>query len=104
MVVTASSGRAGHDATTVSVDTPPSTVSLSSSSVGVADGYLTLSFTAPSDEDLASVTVYVSTVAFDSADWSEGGPDYEGPDDLSNQGLQVPSRVSGSQQRTRFRG
>ncbi|RME20586.1 MAG: hypothetical protein D6798_20130 [Deltaproteobacteria bacterium] len=83
VVVKDGTGLAGHDATVVSVDNPPGAVSLSESSVGIADGYLTLSLTAPDDADIATVTVYLSTVEFSAADWPEGGPEYEGPDDIA---------------------
>ena len=82
VVVDDGSGQLGHDAAVVDVDNPPSKVSLTQDGVGVGDGYLTLSFTAPSDEDLATIQVYVSTTAFTAEEWPDGGPDFDGEDEL----------------------
>lgn len=82
VVVDDGSGQAGHDAAVVDVDNPPSAVPLTQDGVGVGDGYLTLSFTAPGDEDLATIQVYVSTTAFAAEDWPDGGPAFDGQDDL----------------------
>jgi|GEM_PF-863360 len=87
VVVTGSNGAAGHDAGLVSVDNPPTQVALADSDVGIGNGYLKLSFTAPSDADLARIQVFVSTTAFSASDWPEGGPAFDGTDALDTSAL-----------------
>ncbi len=83
VVVTGDNGVTGHDSAVVDVDNPPPKLSLTDESVGVGNEYLTLSFTAPSDEDLSSVRVYLSVTAFEAESWAAGGgPDFDGEDPI----------------------
>ncbi|MCB9778340.1 MAG: hypothetical protein H6742_07235 [Alphaproteobacteria bacterium] len=89
VVVTDDSGRTGHDSAVVSIDNPPPKIGLSDDSVGWGDGYLDLSFTAPGDEDIATVQVYLTVTSFSADDWDEGGPDFDGDDDIDTAALTV---------------
>jgi hypothetical protein len=88
VVVTGDNGLNGHDSAVVEVDNPPPKLSLSDESVGIGDEYLTLSFQAPSDEDLSSVRVYLSVTAFEAESWATGGgPDFDGDDPIEEADL-----------------
>ena len=77
----------GGAAVDVDVDNPPSQVSLSEEDVGFGDEKIYLDIPGISDEDLLRYEVYLSTVAFEADDYSEGGPEFEGDDDWSNPSL-----------------
>ncbi len=82
VVVTGDYGDEGSGGVSVDVDNPPSQVALTSDDVSFGEEVIYLNIPGISDEDLDSYEVYVTTVAFERADWSSGGPDYEGDDDL----------------------
>lgn len=73
----------GHAKTWITVDNPPATPSLVSADLGFADSALVLSFDGIDDEDIDHYDVYVTTTEFSPNDWSTGGPDFDGPDDLT---------------------
>ncbi len=80
----------GGAAVDVDVDNPPSRVALAEGDVGFGDGKIHLQVPAISDADLADYRIYLSTVGWDPADYSAGGPAYEGPDE----GLESPLSIS----------
>lgn len=75
-------GNVGHARTSLTVDNPPDAPTLTEASVSYSDGALKLSFDALSDEDLARYDVYVTVTPFDGDDYADGGPDFDGDDDL----------------------
>jgi hypothetical protein len=81
--LTTSDGRIGHIAARVEVDAAPRAVSLTPGSVAFSDRSLTLAFAPLSSDGIASYRVYLTTVPFTAEEWPEGGPAYEGPDDVT---------------------
>ena len=82
-VIVSASGVTGSDGVLLTVDNPPDRVSLSADDVGYGDQTIELSFDGITDADLAEYHVYVSTTSFVADDFSDGGPAYDGSDDLS---------------------
>jgi hypothetical protein len=79
IAVTGSNGLEGHDAVTVSVDNPPSQVSLSADDIGFGDGSIILNFDGVSDSDLSYYEVFLSLSEFTGEeDWSDGEHDFWG--------------------------
>ncbi len=70
--------REGHAAASVTVDRAPGAVVLTPDSVGFGDGRLLLRAEGLADADLDHYTLYVSTQAFENADWPTGGPAFDG--------------------------
>jgi MYXO-CTERM domain-containing protein len=87
--LTDENGRQGHGGVALSVDTAPDRVALDPGDVSTDDGRIELTFPAVEAPDLASYTVYVTTVPFTADDWPQAGPAYEGPDE----GLEAPVTV-----------
>lgn len=78
-----SAGQVGHDGAWLTVDNPPPAIQLAEDAVGVGNGYLSLRLTTPSDEDLASIRVYLSVEPFEPEDWAGGGgPAFDGEDPI----------------------
>ncbi len=75
--------REGHAAASVTVDRAPGAVVLTPDSLGFGDGRLLLRAEGLTDADLDHYTIYVSTEAFDGADWPTGGPDVDGTPGLT---------------------
>lgn len=82
VVVTSDDDLAGHDETSLTVDNPPSRVSLPADGVGFGNRQITISFDGVDDEDLASYVVYISTTDFERADYGSAGPEFDGYDDI----------------------
>ena len=76
VVVTTGDGT-GHDTFTMTIDTPPATPTLTLQEVGYGDEQILLSGVAISDSDVSHYQVYISTEAFTSSDYDEGGPMFE---------------------------
>jgi len=86
MMVTAN-GVTGHDRDEVSVDNPPSAVTLvyGDDGVGFGDSQVTVAFAGIDDEDLASYRIYLTVNEFSADTYPEGttgGPDWDGDDTL----------------------
>ncbi len=72
----------GHDAGSVSVQSPPGAVPFGQDALGFGDGQLTVRFTALDVTDIDKYTIYVTTTPFTAADWPTGGPAFDGSDDI----------------------
>jgi len=88
MMVTAN-GVTGHDRDAVSVDNPPSAVTLvyGDDGVGFGDSQVTVAFVGIDDEDLASYRIYLTVSEFSADTYPEGttgGPDWDGDDTLDD--------------------
>ena len=79
IVVTSEDG-VGHDSFDISIDTPPTTPTLTQREVGYGDERILLSGTAISDSDVSYYQVYLSNNAYQSSDYAEGGPTWESND------------------------
>jgi hypothetical protein len=73
IVVTSDDG-VGHDSVELSIDTPPTTPTLTQREVGFGDEQVLISGTAISDSDVSYYQVYLSTSQFQPSDYAEGGP------------------------------
>lgn len=82
-VVVTASGLKGHDVAELDVDNPPSKVKLGQSAAGFGDSHISLTFSGVDDEDLDHYEIYVTTTEFSREDWSSGGPDFDGSDNLT---------------------
>jgi len=78
-----SSGLGGHAGAYLTVDNPPSRVSLSQDDVGYGDSEIALSWTGVDDADLSAYRIFLSTTEFAASDYETGGPIFDGPDDLT---------------------
>ncbi|MFT5680395.1 MAG: hypothetical protein ACI8RZ_001301, partial [Myxococcota bacterium] len=79
IAVTDGSSREGHDAVTVSIDNPPSQVSLSADDIGFGDESILLYFDGVTDSDLSYYEVFLSLSEFTGEeDWSAGEHDFWG--------------------------
>ena len=95
IVVEDSDGAQGHDTSVLTVDNPPTRVSLNSGLVGWGDGLVEVQIRGISDEDLSHYDVYVSTEPFSSGEYPTGGPGFVGAaSDLSGARLNLPRSVS----------
>ena len=83
-------GLVGHGWTDVSIDVPPTAVTLSESDIGFDDATLFVRFTALDAEDISTYTLYVSATPFTAADYPTGGPAFDGDD-----ALEAPIEVTG---------
>jgi hypothetical protein len=87
-------GETGHDASTVSVDNPPSTVRLTAGNIGFGDGRIIIDWSGIDDEDLSHYMLYASTVEFSADDYPEEGPTFSGVDsDKSGRALNLPRKI-----------
>ena len=78
--VTVDGGNAiGHDATDVTVDTPPPQMEIS---IGFGESSINVQIAADDTEDLDHYVIYLSDASFSAGDWETGGPTFE-TDDLS---------------------
>ena len=94
LVVENEAGAKGHDSATVSVDNPPTRVSLSSSDVGFGDQRIEVHLNGISDEDLSHYVVFVSAVPFTADDYPAEGPPFAGVEgDRTGAELKLPRRV-----------
>jgi hypothetical protein len=75
-------GLIGHDVTEVTVDSPPGAVRLDQDSLTFGNQSLRVSFTGLSDADMDHYDIYITTTAFESADWPTGGPAFDGDDPI----------------------
>lgn len=82
VVGTDDDGLVGHGSVAFETDNPPARVTLTEASVGLGDGQLQLTFSGIDDEDLDHYEIYVSTTEFSRSDYSSGGPEFDGDDDL----------------------
>jgi len=73
IVVTSEDG-VGHDSFELSIDTPPTTPTLTQTEVGFGDEQILISGTAISDSDVSYYQVYLSTSQFQPSDYAEDGP------------------------------
>jgi hypothetical protein len=80
--VTSSGSVRGHDLTGVTVDNPPSRVDLGPDDVGFGNGQISVSFDGITDEDLDHYIIFLTTTPFAPEDWPEGGPEFDGTDDV----------------------
>ena len=94
--------RVGHARVLLSVDNPPPQVAWQASGVRAGNKSLVLGFNGVTDEDLSHYNIYISTTPFESSDYAEGGPEYEGPDSITSPikvvaepGTDVSQRISG---------
>jgi uncharacterized protein (TIGR03382 family) len=95
IVLTDGSGLKGHDTAVLSVDNPPSRVTLNAGAVGWGDGLVKVRINGIPDEDLSHYTIYVSTEAFSTGEYAEAGPGFVGmAADLSGRRLNLPRKVS----------
>jgi MYXO-CTERM domain-containing protein len=95
IVVTSDDGAQGHDTSVLSVDNPPSRVSLRSSHVGWGDQQVEVRIPGISDEDLVQYEVFVTTRDFSDEEYTTGGPGFEGaPGDVGANRLNLPRTVS----------
>ncbi len=79
-----SNGLVGHSGVQIDVDNPPSMVSLSADNVGFGNSLITVEFDGVDDEDLDHYDIYLTINSFQPDDYSEGGPAFDGEDDVVN--------------------
>ena len=78
-IVVDSLGLVGRVAVDVPVNNPP--VAPDISDLGFGDGKIIVSFAGDAPADYARYDIYLTTTPFTAADYSDGGPEYSGPDD-----------------------
>lgn len=86
-----SASRQGHDRASISVDNPPSAVTLDAQGVGFGNQQLTVTFDGIADEDLDHYVVFCTVTEFSAEDWATGGPEFDGVDEVSEE---LPRTVS----------
>ena len=95
IVVENDAGAKGHDATSVSVDNPPTRVELRQSDVGFGDQRIEVEINGITDEDLSHYILYLSVDPFSSEDYPTEGPAFSGVEgDGSGSELKLPRRVN----------
>lgn len=82
-VVVTGTTMTGRDGAVLSVDNPPSRVRLSDDNVSYGESTIALDFEGVDDEDLLEYRLYISVTPFERADYAEGGPTFDGQDDLT---------------------
>ena len=87
-IVVDSAGLIGRAALDVAVDNPP--VAPVIADVGFGDGKIIVSFAGDAPADYTRYDIYLTTTAFVASDYSEGGPEYVGPDD----GISSPIKLT----------
>ncbi|MBK7755452.1 MAG: hypothetical protein IPI35_03375 [Deltaproteobacteria bacterium] len=78
-IVVDSAGVVGRAAVDVTVNNPPAAPDVAE--VGFGDGKIIVSIAGDAPSDYARYDIYITTTAFVASDYSEGGPEYSGPDD-----------------------
>lgn len=73
----------GQDGVILTVDNPPSRVSLDEESVTYGENTVLVSWEGVDDEDLAAYRLYLAVSEFSASEWGTGGPSFDGEDDLT---------------------
>ena len=76
-IVVDSDDGTGHDTVYITVDTPPTTPTLTKANVGFGNESVTVSFDGIDDSDLSHYIVYISATEFTADEYSKGGPSFD---------------------------